>query len=177
MHLKRRGAHASLILRRPGASPVSGEKQPGSHAPMPFTSVRHVLTARPEAVPAARQLIRSYVEEHCANAAAIREDVALAVSEAVGNAVRHAYDGEPGPVEVMARRAGEWLEVVVRDWGTGWRPSSDPGLGLGVPLMRTMAKLSVTPPRDGGCRVALRFPCPSRSAGSPDAAAERELHA
>src|SRR3954447_25427321 len=100
---------------------------------MPFTSVRHVLTARPEAVPQARRLIRSYVDDHCANADAIREDVALAVSEAVGNAVRHAYPDAPGKVQIRSRMVGDWLEVVVRDWGVGWRASSDPGLGLGIP--------------------------------------------
>jgi anti-sigma regulatory factor (Ser/Thr protein kinase) len=129
---------------------------------MPFTSVRHVLTARPEAVPEARRLIRSYVEEHCRDAAAIREDVALAVSEAVGNAVRHAYGDVPGRVEVSARLEPDWLEVVVRDWGTGWRPSADPGLGLGIPLMRMMADLSVAAGPDGGCMVSLRFPSPQR---------------
>lgn len=129
---------------------------------MPFTSVRHVLIARPDAVPEARRLIRSFLDEHCLNADAIREDVALAVSEAVGNVVRHAYDDAAGRVELKARRAGEWLEVVIRDWGKGWQPSSNPGLGLGVPLMRTMGDLSVTAPPDGGCRVALRFACSSR---------------
>ena len=127
---------------------------------MPFTTVRHVLTARPDAVPKARRLIRSYVEVHCPDAAAIREDVALAVSEAVGNAVRHAYAGSQGDIELSAQVEGDCLVVVVRDWGVGWRPSHDPGLGLGVPLMRTMGELSVTRAEDGGSRVVLRFPCP-----------------
>jgi anti-sigma regulatory factor (Ser/Thr protein kinase) len=126
---------------------------------MPFTSVRHVLIARPHAVPHARRLIRSYVEDHCPNAEAIREDVALAVSEAVGNVVRHAYADSPGRVQITARQVGGRLEVAVRDWGTGWRPSPNPGLGLGLPLMRTMAEMSVTPARGGGCKVVLRFPC------------------
>ncbi len=126
---------------------------------MPFTTVRYVLTARPDAVPEARRLIRSYVEVHCPNAAAIREDVALAVSEAVGNAVRHAYAGSQGDIELTAQVESDWLVIVVRDWGIGWRPSPDPGLGLGVPLMRTMGDLSVTRAEDGGSRVVLRFPC------------------
>jgi anti-sigma regulatory factor (Ser/Thr protein kinase) len=142
---------------------------------MPFTSVRHVLTARPGAVPEARQLIRSYVEEHCLNAGVIRENVALAVSEAVGNAVRHAYDDDSGRVEIAARHAGDWLEVVVRDWGKGWQPSSDPGLGLGVPLMRSMGELSVTAPDGGGCRVSLRFVCRRRSEAQSDPAGRSEL--
>jgi len=141
---------------------------------MPFTSVRHVLTARPDAVPQARRLIRSYVDERCPNADAIREGVALAVSEAVGNAVRHAYPDAPGNVEITSRVAGDWLEVVVRDWGVGWRPSSDPGLGLGIPLMETMAELSVAPAPGGGCTVSLRFPCPS--VPRPSTAVEDELH-
>src|SRR5947209_17669369 len=105
---------------------------------MPFTSVRHVLTARPDAVPEARRLIRSYIEEHCLNADAIRENVALAVSEAVGNAIRHAYEDEPGRVEVTARHADGWLEVFVRDCGTGWRPSSYPCQVLRGRLMLIM---------------------------------------
>jgi anti-sigma regulatory factor (Ser/Thr protein kinase) len=149
-------------------------RRAGTDAAMPSNSVRHVFAARPEAVPQARRLIRSYVEDHCPNADAIRENVALAVSEAVGNVVRHAYPHTPGTLEVTCRIAGDRLEVVVRDWGAGWRPSSDPGLGLGVPLMRTMAELSVSPAPGGGSRVSLRFPCPS----VPDAAspARNELH-
>jgi len=126
---------------------------------MPFTHVRHVLTARPDAVPEARRLIRSYVEEQCPNAGAIRDAVALSVSEAVGNVVRHAYPEPSGDIEITAQVEDGWLHVVVRDWGMGWRPSPDPGLGLGVPLMRTMADFSVTAVPDGGSRVVLRFPC------------------
>jgi anti-sigma regulatory factor (Ser/Thr protein kinase) len=156
-------------------SAVSPPVRQGSDVLMPFTSVRHVLTARPGAVPEARQLMRSYVEEHCPNADAIRENVALAVSEAVGNAVRHAYDDDSGRVEIAARHAADWLEVVVRDWGKGWRPSSDPGLGLGVPLMRSMAELAVTAPDGGGCRVSLRVPCRRRSDTQSEPAGRSEL--
>jgi anti-sigma regulatory factor (Ser/Thr protein kinase) len=127
---------------------------------MPFTQVRHVLTARPDAVPEARRLIRAYVDENCSSSAAIRDGVALAVSEAVGNVVRHAYRSEPGPVEITACTDGDRLEVTVRDWGVGLRQSPDPGLGLGLPLMRTMAEVSMHPAAEGGCRLVLRFPGP-----------------
>jgi serine/threonine-protein kinase RsbW len=55
-------------------------------------------------------------------------DVALVVSEAVSNAVVHAYvGGPPGQVKV---------EVAVHDHGRGLSPRPDsPGLGYGLALM------------------------------------------
>ena len=66
------------------------------------------------------------------------EDVRLAVSEALSNAVIHAYrDREaPGDLEVSALMHDDTLEVVVRDDGDGMAPRHDsPGLGLGLPVI------------------------------------------
>ena len=47
-------------------------------------------------------------------------DIKTAVSEAVTNAIVHAYPEELGRVVMKLRRLGEdTLEVVVRDWGVG----------------------------------------------------------
>ena len=47
-------------------------------------------------------------------------DIQTAVSEAVTNAVVHAYPDEIGPVSLRARiLEGGWLEIVVRDRGRG----------------------------------------------------------
>jgi serine/threonine-protein kinase RsbW len=68
-------------------------------------------------------------------------DVKLAVTEACTNVVVHAYpDDEDGPLDVSAHVGEEALEVVVRDRGRGIVPRPDsPGLGLGLPLIATLA--------------------------------------
>ena len=68
--------------------------------------------------------------------------IALAVSEAITNAVVHAYrDCEVGDVRVVACDKPDSLIVVVRDYGAGMLPRADsPGLGLGLPLIATLAE-------------------------------------
>jgi serine/threonine-protein kinase RsbW len=62
------------------------------------------------------------------------EDVGLAVSEALTNAVRHAYPaGESGTMTIQASVDDGQLEVRVRDGGRGMpAPSEKPGSGLGL---------------------------------------------
>jgi anti-sigma regulatory factor (Ser/Thr protein kinase) len=125
---------------------------------MPSNHVRHRLSATPDAVPQARRLIREFVDRACPNAAEIHDDVALALSEAVGNVVRHAYGRRPGPLEVNGRVDGHELHLEVRDWGTTGE-GHDPGLGLGLPLMRSLGDVHVVHPDDGGWLVHMRFAC------------------
>jgi anti-sigma regulatory factor (Ser/Thr protein kinase) len=68
-------------------------------------------------------------------------DVKLAVTEACTNVVVHAYpDDEPGPMMVTARLDDGELTVTVTDEGQGILPRPDsPGLGLGLPLIATLA--------------------------------------
>jgi anti-sigma regulatory factor (Ser/Thr protein kinase) len=83
------------------------------------------FTAVPQHVAEARHAVATYAQQHgVANVHA----VALAVSEAVSNAVVHAYtDAEsPGDVEVVAQRhLDNGLEVVVSDDGHGMHPRPD----------------------------------------------------
>jgi serine/threonine-protein kinase RsbW len=69
-------------------------------------------------------------------------DVKIAVSEAVSNAVTHAFrDGAKGTISVRARRDGGRLLVIVSDDGTGMRPNLDsPGLGFGISLITQLAR-------------------------------------
>jgi serine/threonine-protein kinase RsbW len=87
--------------------------------------------------------------------------IRLCVSEAVTNAVVHAYrdDDEPGSIEVEARRPNGYLCLYVRDRGCGLGTRSDrQGLGLGLPLMtQTAADLDVRTPPDGGTEIVMRF--------------------
>lgn len=87
--------------------------------------------------------------------------VTLAVSEAVTNAVVHAYrDGARGDIEVEAAREprGDFV-VTITDFGSGPAARTDsPGAGLGVPLMTAVSKrVSVTPGPEGGTQVRLWF--------------------
>lgn len=68
-------------------------------------------------------------------------DVKLAVTEACTNVVVHAYPGGEGPMEIAASVRDERLSIVVRDDSRGMLPRpNSPGLGLGLPLIATLAE-------------------------------------
>ena len=89
------------------------------------------LTATPTSVGMARRAVGSY----CADQDLDHAGVALAVSEAVTNAVMHAYcDREPGAVRIFASVAEGALVVIVSDDGPGMTPRTDsPGMGWDSP--------------------------------------------
>jgi serine/threonine-protein kinase RsbW len=67
-------------------------------------------------------------------------DVKLAVTEACTNVVVHAYPDGEGPMSVTAGLVDGALTVIVSDEGRGILPRPDsPGLGLGLPLIATLA--------------------------------------
>jgi anti-sigma regulatory factor (Ser/Thr protein kinase) len=71
----------------------------------------------------------------------ILADVKLAVTEACTNVVVHAYPGGDGPMEIAASIRDGRLAIAVRDEGRGMLPRPDsPGLGLGLPLIATLAE-------------------------------------
>jgi serine/threonine-protein kinase RsbW len=68
-------------------------------------------------------------------------DIKLAVTEACTNVVVHAYPDGEGPLGISAWVRDERLTVVVHDEGRGMLPRADsPGLGLGLPLIATLAE-------------------------------------
>jgi anti-sigma regulatory factor (Ser/Thr protein kinase) len=92
----------------------------------------------------------------------VMDDIRLAVSEAVGNAIRHGYRGDPsGEVTVMAEARDARLKIVVSDEGCGMRArTDDPGAGLGLPLIASSAQtMSVNPgPGGRGTELCMTFP-------------------
>ena len=64
-------------------------------------------------------------------------DVTIAVSEAVGNAVVHAFrEGRSGTITLFARHDRGRLLVTVADDGIGMTPNPEnAGLGFGIPLI------------------------------------------
>ena len=112
-------------------------------------------------------------------------DVRLAVSEAVTNAVVHAFREfrASGTVRVaVAVRAHEWIEIRVIDDGSGMTPHADsPGLGLGLPLIRHLTdRFDHRGAPGGGTELWMRFGVtdaggldasrPPEPPGAPDAA-------
>jgi anti-sigma regulatory factor (Ser/Thr protein kinase) len=87
--------------------------------------------------------------------------VALAVSEAVTNAVIHGYAGQdPGPVSVRCRADGQRVVVEVVDEGAGVGARHDsPGVGHGLATVGALAQtLDVAPRPDGpGTVVTMSF--------------------
>jgi anti-sigma regulatory factor (Ser/Thr protein kinase) len=85
-------------------------------------------------------------------------DIKLAVTEACTNVVMHAYDaGALGSLEVEASFDDTRLTVVIRDNGRGIVPRPDsPGLGLGLPLIATLAE-SLELGTDGGDHTEVRM--------------------
>ena len=118
-----------------------------------------MLDAVPESIPVARHVVAKYAAE-CEGEA---EHVALATSEAVTNAVIHAYrDTEPGLVRLSAMLEDDDLVVTVRDQGVGMRQDLDsPATGHGVALIGSLTETSSFLNRERGLEVAMRFPCPS----------------
>ena len=108
----------------------------------------------------AREAVRRFAVEHGADADTLAA-IELCVSEAVSNAVVHAYRklGRCGPVEVEARRPDGYLCVSVRDRGSGMRRRDDsPGLGLGLPLISQAAQgLDVRTAPASGTELLMRF--------------------
>jgi serine/threonine-protein kinase RsbW len=98
-------------------------------------SVSLELPAVPESVPRARQAVREI-----GGFDRRATDVATAVTEAVGNAVQHAYRDQPGTIAVRAEAAGDQLTVVVSDSGCGLTPHPERrGLGLGMTVVASFA--------------------------------------
>jgi serine/threonine-protein kinase RsbW/stage II sporulation protein AB (anti-sigma F factor) len=84
--------------------------------------------------------------------------VELVVSEAVTNAVLHAYrDREPGGVELDAALDDGVLTLVVADFGIGMSPNpNSPGLGWGLGLIERLAE-HMDVQTGGGTRLLVRL--------------------
>ncbi len=115
--------------------------------------------AQADQVGPARREVVAYAREQ---GAADPDGIALAVSEAVTNAVVHAYVDAPAPgeVEVFAQRhPDDGIEIHVCDEGRGMMPRRDsPGLGVGLALITKLAqRFKVETRPGGGTAVSMLF--------------------
>ncbi|MFC4949198.1 ATP-binding protein [Pseudonocardia sp. GCM10023141] len=91
-----------------------------------------------------------------------RDEIVLAVSEAVTNSVTHAYEpGRHGTIEVTLWTESEALWIEVRDHGQ-WRvPAAEPrptGHGLGIRLMQQLFTCVLIHHDRHGTQVLLQQP-------------------
>lgn len=86
--------------------------------------------------------------------------VALAVSEAVTNVVRYAYGPRGGTVELAASTDAGWLEICVRDSGSGFVPGAAGGLGFGLTMIATLCTDLTISQESTGTEVLMRWALP-----------------
>jgi serine/threonine-protein kinase RsbW len=100
------------------------------------------------------------------------DGVRLAASEAMTNAVLHAYRGGPGLIYVNASVASGELWILVSDDGCGLRPRADrPGLGLGLGLISEVSDdFALVSRATGGTEVRVRFNLVTTDAPVPEPA-------
>jgi serine/threonine-protein kinase RsbW len=99
-----------------------------------------ILPARPENVAVVRHAVGGLGEVLDVPQQTL-SDIRLAVTEACTNVVVHAYPDGEGPMGVQAAIDARTLTLVVTDRGRGLVPRTDsPGLGLGLPLIATLAQ-------------------------------------
>ena len=125
-----------------------------------MTEFQHEAPAVPQSVSELRNALADYVRSHGAGEEMVMA-VQLATSEAMSNAVVHAFVDrpEPGKLTLEAGRDGDEIWVLVEDDGSGMRPRPDsPGIGLGLPLIARMTAGFELHERDGGgTELRMRF--------------------
>ena len=119
---RRRGRHVGFNRGLSGHAAIMGR-------PANAMTLQEELPAASASVAAARRLLRRFAGDLAVDLDAVE----LAVSEAVANAVVHAYDDGRGTVELQAAAAPYELQIVVRDHGCGmYGIGSEGGAGFGL---------------------------------------------
>jgi anti-sigma regulatory factor (Ser/Thr protein kinase) len=125
-------------------------------------ATRWRFPAAPEAVGEARRATRELAQRYGLDDVLIAS-IMWCVSEAVTNAVVHAYRDYPdaGDIELEARKSDGYLCIYVRDSGLGMRPRPDtPGAGIGLSLITQLAAEVAIRSSGGdgaGTELAMRF--------------------
>jgi len=127
--------------------------------------VRLRIPAKPEYIALGRLALTGLAQARGLDSDTVG-DLKLALTEAVSNSVRHAYDGEDrGQVEIRYELRSDRLAVEVVDDGPGFDPEETPSFegeelsegGLGIAIIRTIADGVEIDSRPGVRGSRLRF--------------------
>jgi serine/threonine-protein kinase RsbW len=128
-------------------------------------AVRLRIPAKPEYIALGRLALTGLAQARGVDSDTIA-DLKLALTEAVSNSVRHAYDtvGE-GQVEIRYELRGDRMSVEVMDDGAGFDPDEAPSFdgdelsegGLGIAIIRTLTDEVEIESRPGVRGSRLRF--------------------
>jgi len=120
-----------------------------------------VLPAKSENVAVIRHALAGLAEEIGMDEPGLA-DLKTVVTEACMNVVVHAYEGQPGPLNVEAKPDIDGLTVTVRDEGVGIRPQADSdrdSLRLGLSLIAALSSsFSIAGGLDQGTEITMRVP-------------------
>ena len=128
-----------------------------------MTRARPTLELSLPAVPTSARKARVAVAEAVAEFGVdqrVVDDVRLCVSEAVTNAVRHAYNADVGTVDVTVVDREPGIVVVVRDFGSGVMsaPRSNGSRGFGVAIIGAMTDdCALSSVSGAGTKVSMAF--------------------
>jgi len=138
------------------------------------------LPAKPENVAVVRHAVAGLAECMGMEEPGVG-DLKTIVTEACMNVVVHAYDGEPGPLQVEAVEEDAGISVVVRDFGGGIRPRPDapdagrPSLRIGLTLIAALSgSFSISGGLGKGTEIAMRMPLSPGGRDEPPADAREE---
>lgn len=109
-------------------------------------------------VPAARHAAAEFAARGGAEEERV-QDIALATSEAVSNAVQYAYGRSGGWIELNGWLAGDELWLVIADDGVGLQAGcASVGLGLGLALISQLTdQVSIHDRAYGGTELRMSF--------------------
>ncbi len=125
--------------------------QPTPIAPGPL---RLTMPAEPVALAALRRSLRRWLAA-CKATDDESNDIVLACSEALANAIEHAYGPGDAEVEMDAAFTGDRVSIVVRDFGR-WREPRGNNRGRGLTLIQAMMdSVSVAAGDEEGTEVRM----------------------
>lgn len=117
--------------------------------------------AAPRLIPTFRHRACDFAAAHGAAPETIKS-IALAVTEAVTNVVKHAYESDATDrgIWLDGSVANDLLEIRVSDRGLGFRKSASPGLGVGLSIIADMSAELDVDQDPNGTELRMRFPLP-----------------
>ena len=161
-----RSAGVRPVLRttrkRPGLSPRLAHARQRAPRSRRYRASHRTATWSYAAVPQSLRLVRSDIGDFAGEAGVpdrVVDAIRQACSEAAANVVEHAYEGEPGRIDIRAELEGAAIQVVVSDRGRGLAfGNRRPGRGLGFIWMLWFSdSMTLDCSETGGLEVTMLF--------------------